>query len=110
MSLMARTSIFLSLSHREGFGLPPLEAMAHRALVVGFDGGGGKEYASPRNGLWLAEGDLAGCAAALADAVRMVHDKRREVADKLTHGRATAAAYSMENMRERLLAFWSERV
>ena len=110
MALLGRTAIFLSLSHREGFGLPPLEAMARRTLPVGFHGQGGLEYATPRNGTWIAEGDLSGCADALADAVRLVHAGAREVADKLDEGRATAARYGMEAMRERLLAFWSERV
>ena len=110
MALLAGTSIFLSLSQREGFGLPPLEAMARRTLPVGFHGGGGLEYATPRNGTWVADGDHLGCADALADAVRLVHAGAREVADKLDEGRATAARYGMDAMRERLLAFWSERV
>ena len=110
MALLGRSSIFLSLSYREGFGLPPLEAMARRTLPVGFHGGGGLEYVTPRNGTWIAEGDLSGCADALADAVRLVHAGAREVVDKLDEGRATAARYGMDAMRERLFAFWSERV
>lgn len=110
MTLLGRSSIFLSLSHREGFGLPPLEAMARRTLPVGFHGGGGLEYVTPRNGTWIAEGDLSGCADALADSVRLVHAGAREVIDKLNEGRATAERYGMDAMREQLFAFWSERV
>ncbi len=58
------------MSHREGFGLPPVEAMSAGALVVGFHGGGGLDYATPRNGFWRSEGDLVGCADALAEAMR----------------------------------------
>ena len=36
--------IFLSFSYREGFGLPPAEAMASGCIVVGFDGFGGTEF------------------------------------------------------------------
>ncbi len=39
-----RSKIFLSFSHFEGFGLPPLEAAITGNKVIGYDGGGGKEY------------------------------------------------------------------
>lgn len=42
--LLRSSRIFLSFSVREGFGLPPCEAMASGCLVVGFDGFGGREY------------------------------------------------------------------
>jgi len=38
------SSIFLSFSHQEGFGLPPAEAMACGCIVIGYHGYGGKEY------------------------------------------------------------------
>jgi glycosyltransferase involved in cell wall biosynthesis len=41
------SSIFLSLSDRDGFGLPPAEAMACAAYVVGYHGGGGREFFDP---------------------------------------------------------------
>ena len=34
----------MSFSHFEGFGLPPLEAAITGNKVIGYDGGGGKEY------------------------------------------------------------------
>jgi glycosyltransferase involved in cell wall biosynthesis len=40
---LARTSVFLSGSMQEGFGLPVAEALASGALVVGYDGEGGRE-------------------------------------------------------------------
>jgi hypothetical protein len=110
MNVLANTALFLSLSHREGFGLPPVEAMSHRTLVVGYHGDGGREYATSRNGYWIDDGNLVGCADALADAVRMLQAGSGEVANVLDEGEATAARYSIANMRDRLLAFWSERV
>jgi glycosyltransferase involved in cell wall biosynthesis len=61
MRRLGRTALFLSLAHREGFGLTPIEAMSLRTLVVGFHGGGGLEYATSRNGYWLNEGELIQC-------------------------------------------------
>jgi len=39
-----RSKIFLSFSHLEGLGLPPIEAALAKNLVIGYNGGGGKEY------------------------------------------------------------------
>ena len=39
-----RSKIFLSFSHFEGLGLPPLEAALAGNKVIGYVGGGGKEY------------------------------------------------------------------
>lgn len=44
---LRRVPLFLSLSERDGFGLPPAEAMASGAYVVGYDGGGGREFFDP---------------------------------------------------------------
>jgi hypothetical protein len=41
------SAIFLSFSERDGFGLPPAEAMASGCFVVGFTGGGGDEFFDP---------------------------------------------------------------
>src|SRR5262249_27806565 len=39
--LLGQAAVFLALSENEGFGMPPLEAMASGCLVAGFHGGGG---------------------------------------------------------------------
>tara|TARA_B100000795_G_scaffold253436_1_gene223612 strand:- start:516 stop:965 length:450 start_codon:yes stop_codon:yes gene_type:complete len=39
-----RSKIFLSFSHFEGLGLPPLEAALAKNKIIGYIGGGGKEY------------------------------------------------------------------
>jgi glycosyltransferase involved in cell wall biosynthesis len=39
-----KADIFLATGYPEGFGLPPLEAMACGCVVVGFSGGGGLKY------------------------------------------------------------------
>lgn len=44
---LRRTAVFLSLSDRDGFGLPPAEAMASGCYVVGYAGGGGEEFFDP---------------------------------------------------------------
>jgi hypothetical protein len=41
---LLKSKIFLSFSHFEGFGLPPLEAALAGNKIIGYDGGGGQEY------------------------------------------------------------------
>ena len=43
LDIFARSSIYLSFGHPEGFGLPVAEAMASRCAVVGYTGLGGRE-------------------------------------------------------------------
>jgi len=41
---LSKSKIFLSFSYLEGFGMPPLEAAIAGNKVIGYVGGGGKEY------------------------------------------------------------------
>lgn len=50
---LGESAILLSLSHLEGLGLIPLEAMASGCLVAGYHGHGGLEYATAENGFWF---------------------------------------------------------
>ena len=45
--LLGTARIFISLSNREGLGLPPAEAMASGCYVIGFTGDGGREFMLP---------------------------------------------------------------
>jgi len=42
--ILRESMIFLSFSSKEGFGLPPAEAMACGCIVIGYHGLGGKEF------------------------------------------------------------------
>lgn len=104
--LLGRSAIFLSLSHLEGFGMPPVEAMAAGCLVAGFHGEGGREYAAPENGLWVEEGDHEGCVAALARLVDLV--KRGDPAAEAYRraGRQVAGHYDEARLEAALLDYW----
>lgn len=56
--VLRESMIFLSFSQREGFGLPPLEAMACGCLVVGFHGLGGAEFFDPAYCYPIPEDDI----------------------------------------------------
>lgn len=42
--ILKESMLLLSLNHREGLGLPPIEAMACGCIPIGYHGNGGKEY------------------------------------------------------------------
>lgn len=100
--LLRGSELFLSLSHQEGFGLPPLEAMSAGCLVVGFAGGGGREYARPANGLWCSEDDVESVIHALARALDMLEDRPRLAGEYVAQGLDTARRYSRDRTRRAL--------
>lgn len=68
-------SIFLSFSEREGFGLPPAEAMASACYVVGFTGLGGRDFFDPQFCTPVVEGDLLAFAVGVEEAIRWYDDE-----------------------------------
>ena len=55
---MKESAIFMSFSRREGFGLPPQEAMACGCLVIGYHGQAGKEFLKEPYAYPIAEGEI----------------------------------------------------
>jgi glycosyltransferase involved in cell wall biosynthesis len=68
--LMRSCAIFLSFCEREGFGLPPAEAMASGCYVVGYTGNGGRDYFDPVYCSPVPECDLLAYAMAVEEAIR----------------------------------------
>ena len=96
--------IFLATGYPEGFGLPPLEAMACGCAVVGFTGGGASEYMRHRKtALVAADGDTDAAARLLE-----LHDDPALKERLREQGLAMARTYRLERLRERLLAFYRQ--
>jgi len=57
-SHMKESVFFLSFNHREGFGLPPVEAMACGCFVIGYAGQAGKEYFHEEFSAVIPDGDI----------------------------------------------------
>lgn len=56
--ILSDSLMFISFSHQEGFGLPPAEAMASGAIVVGYTGVGGNEYFNTEVGIPVEDSDI----------------------------------------------------
>jgi len=80
--LYSSSDIFIFTSYKEGFGLPPLEAMASGTAVVTTDCGGIRDYAvDGYNSLIVPPGDPAAIAEAV---IKILNDQR--LRDKLIQG------------------------
>lgn len=104
--VMAGSEIFLATGLLEGLGLPPLEAMATRALVVGFHGGGGREYATPENGDWFDDDGHLDVAETLARRIDELRAGETFQARRAA-GQATASAFSRAAFEADLAAAWA---
>ncbi|MEH1125137.1 glycosyltransferase family 4 protein [Micromonospora sp. CPCC 206061] len=106
--IMRESAIFLSFSDREGFGLPPAEAMASGCYVVGYHGLAGREFFDPEFCTPVEDGDLVAFARAITDACA-AYDADPEAFSKI--GRAGServlARYSAGGLTEDLQAFYT---
>ncbi len=106
-AILRQSTFYLAIAEREGLGLPPLEAMAAGALVIGFKAGGGHDYASPDNGIWIPDGDGYALATGLAAALRRLAAAGPGVFGEFRKSAlATAHCYGRETQRKALLSFW----
>jgi glycosyltransferase involved in cell wall biosynthesis len=101
------SAFFLSFSSYEGFGLPPAEAMASGCIVIGYHGGGGKEFFLPEFSYPVEAEDIIGFAAMIERVLREYADDAAPFAIK-----AEAAAqfirqeYSPEREAREVSDFW----
>ena len=103
ISEFQKSDIFLATGYPEGFGLPPLEAMACGCAVVGFTGKGADEYMIDGETALVAEdGDCHAVAAKLQVLAKddLLKEKIRIGGLKMSSG------YSLEIMSEKLHRFF----
>lgn len=102
--ILIDSTVFLNLGYREGFGLPPIEAMAAGCIVCGFAGEGTRDYATSENGFWADEGDGAGCRRAVIAALAAAADPARAAAI-VRAGQATAERYSLAAFEDAMASY-----
>lgn len=69
-NLLRSAAIFLSFSSFEGFGLPPLEAIACGCRVIGYHGFGGREYFKAPYATAIEDGDAVSFARTVETCIR----------------------------------------
>jgi hypothetical protein len=104
---LGESAVFLATGYPEGFGLPPLEALASGCLVVGFTGRGGGEYLRHgQNALVAADGDVVGAADRLGRAIELLQRDPPAAASLVAAGLATAARLSRAASERAILRCW----
>jgi glycosyltransferase involved in cell wall biosynthesis len=108
-ALLRSSRIFLSFSEREGFGLPPCEALACGCLVVGFDGFAGREFFQRPFAEGVEDGDVLGFARAAERLMRYWEDEPYAAAAAADAGaRFALSRYSTAIERRDLVSVFSE--
>jgi glycosyltransferase involved in cell wall biosynthesis len=102
--ILRDSRIFLSFSQREGFGLPPLEALACGCMVVGFHGFGGRELFHPPFAHAIEDSDVVAFARAVEDVIRRVDEEPAAIAAASEAGaRFALEQYSQAAERQSLI-------
>lgn len=101
---MGKSKIFMSFSSLEGLGLPPIEAALSGNYVIGYHGGGGKEYFRNPNFDAVECGDVRLFAQKVANKARnlSINSNSHELLPGILHLRET---YSRANETAALLQF-----
>ena len=106
---LRNSQIFLAVTHAEGFGLPPAEAMACGCYVIGNDGFAGREFFRAEFSTRVESGDIVGFVDALEAAFENVAMDDRwcsrlgELAADYIH-----AHYSLEREQESVVTVYAE--
>ncbi len=107
-ALLRSCPIFVSLSRREGFGLPPAEAMLSGCYVVGYTGLAGREFMLPEFSRPVPEDDVLALAVALADVMeRYAKDPGPVRADGLRAAEHVRRTYAPDRQRRELLRYFT---
>ena len=104
--ILCASSIFLSFSDAEGFGLPPLEAALCGNRVVGYSGQGGKEYFAPPIFTEINQGDYLAFIAGIRSAIAWCEHDDGAVMEQIRAQRSELAQrYSLESQLRQLAVF-----
>lgn len=104
--MLRRSAAFLSLSEKEGFGMPPAEAMACGCVVIGYTGYAGSEYMLPGISFPVADGDFIDLTRMTLKVFAMPEEELREIGHKAsTFIRAT---YSTKAEVESIKTAWEK--
>jgi glycosyltransferase involved in cell wall biosynthesis len=107
--ILRDSMIFLSFSELEGWGLPPMEAMACGCVTIGYDGRGGREFFREPYAIPIQPEDVTAFAAAVERAIADLKANRLPLS--VTTGEASdfiLSTYSPQREAQDVLQTWRE--
>lgn len=108
-NIMKDSLIFLSFNYKEGFGLPPVEAMSCGCYVIGYKGQAGKEYFKQEFSYPINDGDIIQFVKAIEETVNIYENKPEEI---ITKGELASEFvrnnYSLKNEEDDIIKIWSK--
>jgi glycosyltransferase involved in cell wall biosynthesis len=103
-AILRESAIFISFSHREGFGLPPAEAMACGCMVIGYHGQGGKEYFTEDTAIHIEPWDMLNYAKAVSNIIQeFTTNKMQFIEQRKKSSEFILGKYSIKNQEQSIL-------
>ena len=103
--LLDESSIFLSFSELEGFGLPPVEAALSGNFVIGYTGNAGAEYFSNPNFNAVPAGNIHRYTEIIINYIRLLEDNNIVIPNIFSACNEIAHQFSKKKEEESLLHF-----
>lgn len=105
---LANSAFFFSFGYPEGFGIPPIEAMACGCVVVGFHGWGGREFFLPEFSYPIDNGDVLAFART-AEQVLRTHTDQPATFDEMSRRAVNfvRANFTAEQEEHDILNAWN---
>lgn len=101
--------IFLSFNHKEGFGLPPVEAMACGCYVIGYQGQAGKEYFNEEFSTSVPDGNIISFCEEIEKTLETYnYDKEIIINKGKLASEFVLKKYSLENEKSSTINIWTE--
>lgn len=106
--ILKESALFLSFNNREGFGMPPVEAMACGCIVIGYTGKGGDEYFKENFSYPIAERDIQSFAKTIEQVISAYENNSQPFLEK---GRMASdfvlKEYSLEVEAQDIINVWN---
>jgi hypothetical protein len=107
--IMRESYLFLSFNFREGFGLPPAEAMACGAIVIGYTGRGGDEYFKNEFSYAIEDRDIIGFANKIETVINGFDiNKELYLKKGILASQFILGEYSLKNEEDDVVRIWTD--
>ena len=108
--VLQQSELFLSFGTREGFGLPPAEAMACGCVVVGYHGLGGREFFRPEFCYPIPLGEVVTFARTVEQVLEALRTDPLPLRERArAASRFVLERYSFEREAQDVVGFWRGR-